>query len=160
METLMSRLEEENDKEDAYKLPMMKLYVSQLLVMLCRYRDYRQPQLTGIDQTMYRISRYISANYRLPLPLKDLGKEFGVSESHLSRKFKEYTGIGLREYITYVRITNAEKLLLETKLPITQVAELCGYTDSNYFSVVFKRIKGRPPYSYRMRSETFHGINT
>lgn len=157
MEALMSKLEEENNQEDAYKLPMMKLYVSQLLVMLCRYADNRQPELSGTDQMMYRISRYISANYRQPLSLKDLSKEFGISESHLSRRFKEYTGIGLREYITYVRITNGEKLLLETNLPVTQIAELCGYTDSNYFSVVFKRVKGRSPCSYRMRSGTHAG---
>jgi AraC family L-rhamnose operon transcriptional activator RhaR/AraC family L-rhamnose operon regulatory protein RhaS len=58
-------------------------------------------------------------------------------------------GIGINEYITYVRITNAEKILRETNLSVTQVADCCGYTDSNYFSTVFKHIKGIPPQRYR-----------
>ena len=72
-----------------------------------------------------------------------------MSESHLSRKFKAHTGIGINEYITYVRITNAEKLLRETELSVTEVADQCGYSDSNYFSTVFKRIKGITPQKCR-----------
>ena len=74
---------------------------------------------------------------------------FAVSEGYLSRKFKQVTGMGLNQYITLVRISNGEKLLRESNLSVTEVAECCGYNDSNYFAAVFKRVKGVTPLRYR-----------
>ena len=71
-----------------------------------------------------------------------------MSESCLSRKFKQVSGMGLNEFITSVRIHNAEKLLAGGELSVTRIAELCGYSDSNYFASVFKKIKGTTPVKY------------
>jgi len=78
-----------------------------------------------------------------------LSKIFAMSESHLSRKFKYITGIGINEFITHVRMTNAEKLLRDKTLSITEVAQQCGYNDSNYFSTVFKKFKGISPLKFK-----------
>ena len=71
-----------------------------------------------------------------------------MSKSHFCRKFKFVTGLRYSEYVTNVRITNSEKLLRETNLPITEISERCGFNDSNYFASVFKRLKGITPYKY------------
>jgi len=94
------------------------------------------------------LSRYISINYSSDLSLDNLSKKFAMSASHLSRRFKAVAGIGITEYITYVRILNAEKLLKMSGLPVTEVAAACGFNDSNYFSTVFKRIKGTTPLKF------------
>ena len=56
--------------------------------------------------------------------------------------------MGINEYITNVRIHNAAQLLCEGKYTITEVAEKCGYNDSNYFASVFKKIKGTTPLKF------------
>jgi len=148
-EELLKLIEKEYRQEDGYCSIMLKLYITELLVQICRHKYNFKPVLSGMDLIVYTISKYISLHFQENISLSVLSHEFGMSESHLSRKFKAYTGIGVNEYITYVRIANAEKLLQETALPITQVAERCGYSDSNYFSTVFKRVKGVPPQKCR-----------
>ncbi len=148
-EELLKQTETEYQREDGYSSIMLNLYITELLVQLCRYKYNFKPVLSGTDRAIYAISKYISIHFQEPISLNALSREFGMSESHLSRKFKAHTGIGINEYITYVRITNAEKLLRETEFSVTQVADRCGYSDSNYFSTVFRRIKGITPQKCR-----------
>ncbi len=146
---LLDRMEAESARDDSYNSTLMHLYVKELLVQLCRHKYHYKPTLSGTDQAIYAISKYIRMHFHENITLGELSREFAMSESHLSRKFKAHTGIGINEYITYVRITNAERLLLETELSVTEVADRCGYSDSNYFSTVFKRIKGVSPQKIR-----------
>ncbi len=151
-EELLKQIEAEYERADAYNSILLNLYITELLVQLCRYKYQFKPVLSGTDQAIYAISKYISTHFQESISLGELSREFAVSESHLSRKFKAHTGIGINEYITYVRITNAEKLLRETDMSVTDVAVHCGYSDSNYFSTVFKRIKGITPQKCRKQS--------
>lgn len=155
-EALLHQIEEEAKSQDKYMDFLINLHITELLVQLCRHKDDHKPALSGDDQTLYRISKYISTHFQDPITLDELSLIFSVSKSHLSRKFKEYTGIGINEYITYVRISNAEKLLKETTLPITQISAQCGYSDSNYFSTAFKKIRGITPKRYR----TQHSVSS
>lgn len=155
LEKLLENIEREYHSQKEFRSILLQLYVTELLVQLCRYKHDDKPALSGIDRTLYQISKYISTHFQEELSLKELSRVFAMSESHLSRKFKSHTGIGINEYITYVRVTNAEKLLRETNLPITQVAQQCGFNDSNYFSTVFKRIKGVQPHLFAKRSPGF-----
>lgn len=148
-EALLKQIESEDRQKDAYSPIVLRLHITQLLVALCRYKCHFTPVFSGTDQTIYDISKYISRHFQESFSLKELSQTFSMSESHLSRTFKFHTGIGLTEYITYVRITHAEKLLKETSLSITQIAQQCGYSDSNYFSTVFKRVKQLSPQKYR-----------
>ena len=86
--------------------------------------------------------------------MEHICKTFSISEGYLSRKFKAVSGIGLNQYITYVRICHAEKLLTETNLSVTEIAEKCGFNGSNYFSSVFKKMKGMTPLMYKKYSLT------
>ena len=62
--------------------------------------------------------------------------------------------MGISEYITFIRIINAEKLLLEGDDSITSVAQKCGFNDPNYFSTVFKKIKGITPLKFAKNAKT------
>lgn len=148
-EEMFCKIEAEEQRDDKYKSLLLNLYITEVLVQLCRLKLNFKPVLSGTDQTIYLISKYISTHFHEPMSLSELSHEFAMSESHLSRKFKAHTGIGINEYITYVRITNAERLLRETDSTITQIAAQCGYSDSNYFSTVYKKIKGVTPQKCR-----------
>jgi len=146
LEDIFLKLEEEYSGE---KNPVLiDLYMTELVIKLERLCAEYKPCLSEADMLIHEISRYISINYSSDLSLDNLSKKFAMSASHLSRRFKAVAGIGITEYITYVRILNAEKLLKMSGLPVTEVAAACGFNDSNYFSTVFKRIKGTTPLKF------------
>lgn len=63
--------------------------------------------------------------------------------------FKEYTNQSVKKYINNLRIKQAERLLVTTDLPIGNIATLCGFADTNYFSTAFKKNVGLSPVKYR-----------
>ena len=146
---ILSKMEKEYKKKYAAYEDMEKLYLKQLLILISRYR--LKDTTNELDDT-YRIiqdaARFISENCTKSLNLNDIAKRHAMSPAHFSRQFKKITGIGLSEYINITRVTAAEKLLLNTDMQITRIAEECGFNDSNYFAAVFKKIKGITPKKY------------
>ena len=81
--------------------------------------------------------------------LKAAGGEFLFNQG--ARENEMYTGFGVNEYISTVRVKNAEKMLVTTKLPVTQIAQDCGFNSSSYFAAVFKRVRGLSPGEVRRK---------
>ena len=69
------------------------------------------------------------------------------------RRFKECTGTTPAAYRNLTRIKTAEGLLVNSEYNISQTAFTVGFTDSLYFSRVFKKINGISPQKFRKRSE-------
>jgi len=57
--------------------------------------------------------------------------------------------MGVTDYVKECRSARARELLSETALPVCAVAERVGYTDTNYFTKVFKKATGKPPSKWR-----------
>ena len=149
IEEQLFRIEAEYAQQEKGREFLLELYIQQLLVLICRFRCERKVQIRESDKIIYTVSDYIRTNFEQDITLESLSRIFAVSEGYLSRKFKQVTGMGLNQYITLVRISNSERLLRESDLSITEVAERCGYGDSNYFAAVFKKVKGITPLRYR-----------
>ena len=148
LEGLFSSLERAISADGKLADAIKKIHVLSILSFVCRHKRIYEPTVSDSEKIIHEISEYISAHYSDELSLPILSSRFSVSESHLSRKFKDTSGVGLNEYITFVRIMNAERLLREGGLSITEVATRCGFNDSNYFSAVFKKIKGVTPLKF------------
>jgi two-component system response regulator YesN len=63
--------------------------------------------------------------------------------------FKSNYGVGIIEYLTHVRIQKAKQLLCSTTKTVKEIAEMCGYSDQNYFSKVFLKHCDMTPTAYR-----------
>ena len=74
-----------------------------------------------------------------------------LSVSALERRFKKHLAKTPNQFINEVRLENARKLLIETQLPISQVAYQCGFSAPSYFSKQFRRLFGEIP--SQMRSQ-------
>jgi AraC-like DNA-binding protein len=72
-----------------------------------------------------------------------------LSKTYFCHFFKCITGHSLRHYQHEVKIHIAEELLRDKRLSVTEVAELLGYNDSNYFSTMYKKITGISPRKYQ-----------
>lgn len=98
------------------------------------------------------IIRYLQNNITNELDLNMVAEHFSKTPGYISALFKKRTGYGFNAYITKERIKIAKSLLQGSVVPIQQVGELCGYPNSKYFSVVFKKATGESPKSYRENS--------
>lgn len=80
--------------------------------------------------------------------------EFHVSKSHLQKTYKSYFGNSIIDEVIHFRIDSAKKLLEETELSITEIAEKCGYSSYVYFTKQFKKVENETPSAYRDRVKT------
>ncbi|HEY8443776.1 MAG TPA: helix-turn-helix transcriptional regulator [Clostridia bacterium] len=78
-----------------------------------------------------------------------LSKHFGYSPHYLSKKFHEFAGISLKEYILVSKIQHSAKKLLETNDRIIDIAAALNYSSQEAFTRAFMKVYGITPWSYR-----------
>ncbi|MCS0824848.1 response regulator [Cytobacillus firmus] len=108
-------------------------------------------RLSDLDDArrMQDIISYVEKNYMKELSLEKLSNRFFLSREHISRKFKQETGMTLSKYIINLRINQAKCWLNETAESIFSIALMLGYQDEKYFSKLFKKVVGMTPFEYR-----------
>ncbi|MBR1970803.1 MAG: AraC family transcriptional regulator [Clostridia bacterium] len=146
---LLQKIQQENTNKSSDSAPMIRAYITELLILISRYRTIEQDKFKLQDKVIYDVSEYISDYFYEDIKVHDLSLRFSISEGHLSRRFKTVIGMGINEYIRYIRILNASNLLKKEDISITEIAIKCGFNDSNYFSTVFKKATGLTPKHYR-----------
>ena len=92
---------------------------------------------------------YIHENFREKITMRDICLALGRTKSAICPAFKQKYGVTVVDYLTELRIEEAKKLLLETDMTVSEVAEEVGFSDTSYFSKVFLKSAGIPPSSYR-----------
>ncbi|WP_105259290.1 helix-turn-helix transcriptional regulator [Pseudoalteromonas sp. T1lg88] len=97
---------------------------------------------------------YIRSHFHRHIGIEELAELAHLSVSALERRFKKHLAKTPNQYINEVRLENARKLLVETQLPVSQVAYQCGFAEPSYFSKQFKRLFGDVPSKLR---ETIEG---
>jgi len=83
------------------------------------------------------------------LDYKSLCRQFGMSRSILYAKFKAITGKGVHDYIKSIRLAEAEKLLHEGKMNVSQIAYSVGFNSVSYFSKSFSKQMNVSPKAYQ-----------
>ncbi|MBT2725820.1 response regulator [Bacillus sp. ISL-75] len=75
-----------------------------------------------------------------------------LNPDYLTRLFKKQTGLSISDYLQQKRIEYAKNLLIETNLPVSEVALSAGYSNFSYFSTIFKKSTQLNPMEYRKKS--------
>lgn len=94
------------------------------------------------------VDEHIRTHFHEPITLDTLTQIAGISVAQLERYCKRVFHLTPRQMINKVRLEHAHRLL-QTDLPITEVALQCGYTDHSAFSRQFKLLTGFTPRQYR-----------
>ena len=90
------------------------------------------------------IRKYVKYNYMKPLTVTGLSSAFGFERSYMFRMFKRRYGIGVKEYMTKVRMERASAFLNDG-YSVTETAHMVGYADTFNFSKAYKKHFGFPP---------------
>lgn len=88
---------------------------------------------------------YIHDHYSENLTAASVAHYCHLSYSYFSRQFKKITGITFTKYLNFMRITEAEKLLLDRQHSVTTIGFRVGFTDTSYFIKQFKAFKKMTP---------------
>ncbi|MCJ8010990.1 response regulator [Paenibacillus sp. KQZ6P-2] len=119
-----------------------------ILVSLTEHRS------SHILSQMDSAEAYIRANYHDEgLSLQQVCNHLFMSTSYFSSLFKQHTGGTFVEYVTRIRMEKAKELLCTTRMKSYEIAEKVGYSDPQYFSVLFKRNNGKTPKEYRQHQQ-------
>ncbi|BBF45334.1 two-component response regulator [Lachnospiraceae bacterium KM106-2] len=95
------------------------------------------------------ILSYLETHYIEKIRLADIADHVHLCESECSRLFKRYMNISLFTYLLEYRIERSIEYLSDSSLSITEVAANSGFTDSNYYSKTFVKLRGCSPCKYR-----------
>ncbi len=153
---LLTRMLSEHAGIDQYSDGFLNCYLQELLLMLMRYSvmSAEEPDLLNArDADILTATKYIYQNYKKPLSLNEVSAQVSLSPTYFSKKFKQVTGMGFKEYLNFVRLKHAQTALLTTGNTITDIALENGFNDSNYFKDLFKKIYGKSPREFRKNPE-------
>lgn len=93
---------------------------------------------------------FIETNMHKKITVEELSGLVGVSQPYLYKIFKNKFNMSTKEYITYYKINRAKKLLIETNMLITEIANSVGYSDVLAFSKAFSSKEKVSPQKYRL----------
>ena len=87
--------------------------------------------------------------------VSDVAEHLKISEAYFCRLFKKETGYTFGQYLTNYRVHVAAGLLSNFPMKVSEAAEQVGFTDSNYFSTIFKKIMEMSPSEYQEIKKVF-----
>ncbi len=151
VENIFLKIEEEYQKSDILHEEILSCYTHMLFFLLARNLQTRT-EIYSAHAYIERAIDYLQKNFANDISLSEIAEMYSVTPVHFSRMFKKATGFGFCEYLNILRLQRAETLMSQSpKTSITQIAADCGFADSNYFSVKFKKMYGISPKAFMKR---------
>lgn len=145
------------DKIEAYGYELaIKNHIGRIFLWILRYfhemnTDFMHSSLTNIT-SMERLKtsfEYVLEHFNEEIKATDMAALCNMSSSYFSRTFNKHLGMNFNEYVNYIRITEAEKLLVSTAMNITDISGAVGFSSTSYFIKLFNTYKNISPKQFR-----------
>ena len=145
-------------KKEYYELPRLtKMQMEscvQIMNACALYISYKKYLNPGHDEIFAKIQSYINSRLTENLSVDTICSQLLLSRNLLFSTVKKETGMTPGQYVQAKRLERAQELLRGQEHSIAEIAELCGISDYNYFSRVFKKEFGVSPREYRKKMTT------
>ena len=144
-------MNEWNQKRSAYEL-MIRSNILRIFSAIFRYWDNESAprRQTVLTDSIKKALIYVSQNLE-SVTEQDAANAAGLSYNHFSSIFNKTVGKSFNEYVTLMRINEAEKLLLSTDKSVTEIAMCCGFSSSSHFVSRFGQYKQITPGQFRKK---------
>ena len=149
LHALFARVRDEIDKKNEHHKQMLTYLLGEILILLSRTKQTPAPDNNDIESA----ARYIDEHYRKKIDFRKLAADCNYSYDRFRHIFKERMGNAPRDYMIARRLSHAKFLLETTHQSVTNIAELCGFSNNAQFSAMFKRHFGEAPATYRKNSK-------
>lgn len=141
-EYLFREIYEEHQKPDSIP-QIVSLLIRVLLIKILRYEE--ESGTSSID----RIIQYIKLHMTEQISLDHLIHMEHISKSFLTKHFKQRTDMTVVQYVHFLRIKAAKRLLITTRKSVEEIASEVGFDSPKYFYRLFKDKVGISPNRYR-----------
>ena len=149
-EYLLRIIDLDEKKPDFYELDIT-ICLQSMWRLLLEHITY-EPQASRENSLEYdrikKILSYIEENYQNKITLNDIAGHNHLCESECTRLFKRHMNTTLFAFLQEYRIERSLEFLQDDQ-PVSAVADKAGFSDPNYYSKVFAKIKGCSPREYR-----------
>ena len=142
---------EQGEKQRAYET-MIRSSILRIIAILSREGALsfnEEAYLSSAGQKILPALAYINENYREDISLEEISARLGFNESYFCRIFKQAIGATFTEYLNFVRVCKAEKLLAQGSMSILDISSEVGFTSVSYFNRIFKKYRSCSPGYYR-----------
>ena len=96
-----------------------------------------------------KVQEIISKDISKHISMREISEMYNISETSLKNYFTSMFGMTVSEYMLSLRLEKAARLITDSRLPISEIASLCGYSNQGRFARVFKNHYGMLPLEYR-----------
>jgi len=115
----------------------------------------RSTEIVAIDDPeVVAALRFLHDHAAEPIRVEDVLRQIAISRRNLELRFQTAVGRTLHAELQRVRLERAQRMLIETDLPVPEVARTAGYSTACYFIQVFRRAHGTTPAKYRRQLRT------
>ena len=130
---------------------MIDAKAKELLVLICRpHHSSAKPQSKSLTYSI----NYICANYHEKIVFRELAKQMHLSYDYFRHSFHRQTGLSPQQFLIEQRLTHAKQMLQSSEKSCTEIAYLCGFSNSAQFSTLFKKAYGFTPLQYKKISSS------
>ncbi len=147
----LCRLLEKEHEECAYahEFASQSLFIALMLLFARSYERNESRKPASSQNLIGNVIAYLNRHYAEKVNLKLLAGKTGMSQRNMMRLFGAATGTTPVNYLLHLRIYQATIMLRTTGQSINEIAEQCGFNDSNYFTRQFHRLACKTPSEYR-----------
>jgi len=135
--------------------PEVAARIAQIMVVYLR-RTAHDPQISPwlsgrnhIHPSIHRAQDAIVANPAEDWTLAHLADIANLSQRHLSRLFREQTGLSVVDYVNLIRVTLARDIISQSRLDIEAVAERSGFASARHLRRIWQQHHEKPPTAFR-----------
>ena len=148
IDLIISMIHKESINQNYLYKELISNKINELIIYITRTLF---PKVNAAKNFNY-FKNYISENYMQPINIHDIAKLAGYSYSHFRHLFTKHFSISPKKYLIDVRCQKAFELLKTTEISCTEIAYLCGFSDSGQMTKIFKEKYSLTPLAVRKNS--------
>lgn len=139
-----------NEWSNLTPLSMLKIKQSFYSLICTLYAELVSQRANHVEYDPFDfVYQYLQKNYLKPILIQDLSDSLGIARSTLHKQFKDRIGISPQQYLMQLRLDAASRLLMNSQMPVDEIAASCGLRDKSYLTRVFKGRYGITPGVFR-----------
>lgn len=160
--SLLAECDNEVRKKDINRMIRISTLLARILTLISEAAMNTFPASVNSAEypaSLNRILEYIDENYTQKITLEMLADMFLLSKQHIGRLFRTYLNTTVTHYVNDLKLSHAPELLCQTVLNINEIAQYLGYSNTNYFSRLFKDKYSVCPSEFKPTQRVKYGSN-